>query len=253
MTPASTTTELPQPRTAQNRLSHWTQQRQLRRDLARRDRAAAAVRAAPDPNVHRRRARLVRGGWVQHGLFAHRMQRDELRATTGWNAFRNNGRPVAGACLVGRSRTPAAVWRRLNSDVATRQVPFLGIYLNDHLGGSTSGLELVRRTARAHADTAAGAPLRQLAGEIAEDRRTLVAIMRTLRVPVRHYKVLGGWAAEKAARLKPNGRLRQRSLSAPSWSSSRCCSASRASERAGGSCAGRPRWIDASIRLSLTT
>ena len=40
----------------------------------------------------------------------------------------------------------------VNSDVATRQLPFLGIYLNDHLGGSTSGLELVRRTARAHAD-----------------------------------------------------------------------------------------------------
>jgi hypothetical protein len=38
MTPASTTTELLQPRTAQNRLSRWTQQRQLRRDLARRDR-----------------------------------------------------------------------------------------------------------------------------------------------------------------------------------------------------------------------
>ena len=99
----------------------------------------------------------------------------------------------------------------LNSDVATRQLPLLGIYLNDHLAGSTSGLELVRRTARAHADTAAGPPLRQLASEIAEDRRTLLAIMRTLRVPVRHYKVLGGWAAEKAARLKPNGRLRQRS------------------------------------------
>jgi hypothetical protein len=44
---------------------------------------------------------LVRGGWVQNGWFAHRTERDELRATTGWNAYRNNGRPVAGACLVG--------------------------------------------------------------------------------------------------------------------------------------------------------
>jgi hypothetical protein len=35
--------------------------------------------------------------------------------------------------------------------------------------------------------------------------------MQTLRVPARRYKVLGGWAAEKAARLKPNGRLRHRS------------------------------------------
>jgi hypothetical protein len=99
----------------------------------------------------------------------------------------------------------------VNSDVATRRPQLLGIYLNDHLAGSTSGLELVRRTARAHADTAAGPPLRRLAGEIAEDRRTLLAIMRTLRVPVRRYKVLGGWVAEKVARLKPNGRLRRRS------------------------------------------
>ena len=43
MTPASTTTELPQPHTAQNRLSRWTQQRRLRRDLAHRDRAAAQL------------------------------------------------------------------------------------------------------------------------------------------------------------------------------------------------------------------
>ncbi len=99
----------------------------------------------------------------------------------------------------------------VNADMATRQLPLLGIYLNDHLAGSTSGLELVRRTARAHADTAAGPPLSRLAAEIAEDRRMLLAIMRTLRVPARHYKVLGGWVAEKVARLKPNGRLRRRS------------------------------------------
>ena len=34
-------------------------------------------------------------------MFAHHTERDELRATTGRNAFRNNGRPVAGGCLVG--------------------------------------------------------------------------------------------------------------------------------------------------------
>lgn len=39
----STTTELLPPRTAQNGLSGWTRQRRLRRDLARRDRAAAQL------------------------------------------------------------------------------------------------------------------------------------------------------------------------------------------------------------------
>jgi len=35
---------------------------------------------------------LVRGGWVQNGWFAHRTERDELRATTGWNAYRTGAR-----------------------------------------------------------------------------------------------------------------------------------------------------------------
>jgi hypothetical protein len=98
-----------------------------------------------------------------------------------------------------------------SSDTATQQLSLLGIYLNDHLGGSTGGLELVRRMARAQADTAAGEPLRQLASEIAADRQTLLTIMRSLGVPVRRYKVAAGWTAEKIGRLKPNGRLRQRS------------------------------------------
>jgi hypothetical protein len=96
-------------------------------------------------------------------------------------------------------------------DVKSRGRPLLGIYLNDHVGAATGGLDLVRRTARAHAGTAAGEPLRRLASEIATDRRALLTIMRTLGVPVRGYKVAAGWAAEKVGRLKPNGRLWQRS------------------------------------------
>jgi hypothetical protein len=102
MTPAATTTELLQPRTAQNRLSRWLRQRRLQRDLARRDHAAAQL-----AELHQIRAfivaahTLVRGGWVQNGWFVHRTERDELRATTGWSAYRNGGHPVVGACLVG--------------------------------------------------------------------------------------------------------------------------------------------------------
>ena len=87
----------------------------------------------------------------------------------------------------------------------------LGIYLNDHLAGATAGLELFRRAAGAHRDTQAGPVLERLAGETEVDRADLLGILRALNVPVRHYKVVGGWAAEKAGRLKPNGRLRSRS------------------------------------------
>lgn len=86
----------------------------------------------------------------------------------------------------------------------------LGIYLNDHLGGATGGRDLARRTAKAHRGTPAGGPLERVAAEIAEDRCALLGIMGELGVAVRRYKVVAGWAAEKAARIKLNGRVLRR-------------------------------------------
>lgn len=43
--------------------------------------------------------------------------------------------------------------------------------------------------------------------EIDEDRQTLLELMRRLEVGVDHVKVIVGWAAEKAGRLKLNGRV----------------------------------------------
>lgn len=87
----------------------------------------------------------------------------------------------------------------------------LAIYLNDHLAGATGGVDLARRAAKAFAGTADGVTLSRLANEIAADRDALLAMMRVLDVPVRTYKVYLGWAAEKAGRLKLNGRLLGRS------------------------------------------
>jgi len=95
-------------------------------------------------------------------------------------------------------------------DAPARSSP-LAIYLNDHLGGSTAGLELARRTARAHRGTPAGEVLGRIVAEIAEDMEALLRIMRALGVPVQRYKMAVGWVSEKAARLKPNGRLLRRS------------------------------------------
>ncbi|MGW1893407.1 hypothetical protein ACWCP6_24640 [Streptomyces sp. NPDC002004] len=87
----------------------------------------------------------------------------------------------------------------------------LSVYLNDHLGGSTSGVELSQRIAREHRSSVRAPELRQLAVAIAQDRESLLDLMAALDVSPRRYKVYGGWAAEKAARLKPNGRLLRRS------------------------------------------
>jgi hypothetical protein len=86
----------------------------------------------------------------------------------------------------------------------------LGVYLNDHLAGSTVGLELARRMA-ASAEPESVTVLRGLVTEIAEDRSALLAIMATLGIPVRGYKVFAAWAGEKLGRLKLNGHLLSRS------------------------------------------
>ena len=83
----------------------------------------------------------------------------------------------------------------------------LGIYLNDHLAGAVAGGDLARRLAGAERQEA----FERLATEIDEDRSALLDMMAALDVPVRRYKTVLAWAAEKVARLKPNGHLLTRS------------------------------------------
>jgi hypothetical protein len=83
----------------------------------------------------------------------------------------------------------------------------LVIYLNDHLAGATTGLELARRAAGANEGSELGDFLERLVDEIAEDRAELETIMRELDVGRDRLKVVAGWTAEKAGRLKLNGRL----------------------------------------------
>ena len=94
---------------------------------------------------------------------------------------------------------------------ASAEPELLGIYLNDHLAGATMGAELMHRLAGAKRESDDGPVLQRLAEEIDEDRAALIEIMTDLGVPVRQYKVALAWVAEKAGRLKPNGRLLERS------------------------------------------
>jgi hypothetical protein len=84
----------------------------------------------------------------------------------------------------------------------------LDIYLNDHLAGATVGVELSRRAANSNRGTPTGEYLERLHREVVEDRRTLMAVVRALGADASPAKPALAWAAEKAARLKLNGRLR---------------------------------------------
>ena len=83
----------------------------------------------------------------------------------------------------------------------------LHIYLQDHLAGATFGLQLVQRCQRNNEGSELAEPLAKLTAEIAEDRRTLQAIMRDVGAEASRTKVAAGWTLEKVRRLKPNGKL----------------------------------------------
>jgi hypothetical protein len=78
--------------------------------------------------------------------------------------------------------------------MASDRERLLGTYLNDHLAGSTLGVELARF-------------LTEIEKEIEEDRETLKQIMDRVGVGQDKKKQAFGWVGEKLGRLKPNNRL----------------------------------------------
>ena len=84
---------------------------------------------------------------------------------------------------------------------------YLSIYLNDHLAGSTVGVELSKRAASGNEDTEYGTFLSELSHEIAEDRASLERLMERLDVKKDRLKTTGAFLGEKVGRLKPNAHL----------------------------------------------
>ena len=84
----------------------------------------------------------------------------------------------------------------------------LPIYLNDHLAGSTLGVDLARRLRASNEDDPAFGPeLAELCAEIEADRETLKAVMDQLGVGQSKLKPLAAALGERLGRLKLNGRL----------------------------------------------
>jgi hypothetical protein len=86
---------------------------------------------------------------------------------------------------------------------------YLGIYLNDHLGGAAGGLDLACRLRSSNSDDPEmGEPLARLCAEIEADRETLVRLTERLGIRRDPIKPVLARLAERLGRLKPNGHLR---------------------------------------------
>jgi hypothetical protein len=75
----------------------------------------------------------------------------------------------------------------------------LGVYLNDHLAGSTAALELldVLRNVDGHEEWAS-----RVRTDIAEDRQELEQLMRHLGIAEKRVRQAAAWVTEKLAELK---------------------------------------------------
>jgi hypothetical protein len=100
------------------------------------------------------------------------------------------------------------VLRRVPSGYAAAMTNrYLGIYLNDQLAAGLLWRETARRAQRSNAGSDLGEALARVAAAIAQDVETFEAIMRRLGVRRNPVKTALAIGAERAGRLKLNGRL----------------------------------------------
>jgi hypothetical protein len=90
--------------------------------------------------------------------------------------------------------------------VDVRSIPFDGFVVVDVRGADRAAAEQNGDAGDRPAPGPTTGP-----ADPASGRRALLDFMAALGLPVRHYKLSAAWAAEKAARLKLNGRLLSRS------------------------------------------
>ena len=87
----------------------------------------------------------------------------------------------------------------------------LAIYLEDHHAAGVAGSRLAARLAATTASEGSEADLSRVLPEIAEDLATLESLMRRLGAKPNTMKDTIARVGERLGRLKPNGRLRERS------------------------------------------
>ena len=78
----------------------------------------------------------------------------------------------------------------------------LDSYLNDHLAGSVSALELIAHWVEVHKGEPVGSFFAETEREIKADQDTLRDVMRTLGVEESKVRQAGAWAAEKVGRAR---------------------------------------------------
>jgi hypothetical protein len=78
----------------------------------------------------------------------------------------------------------------------------LDSYLNDHVAGSVSALELLEHAIKVHKDKPLGAFFSDIEAEIRADQKTLRDVMDSLEIEESNLRKAGAWAVEKVGRAR---------------------------------------------------
>jgi hypothetical protein len=81
----------------------------------------------------------------------------------------------------------------------------LDTYLNDHLAGSTVGVELAHQIRERSQGSPLAEVMEALTRQIEEDRETLIGLMESIGTAKSPVKQAAGWVTEKASRVKFSG------------------------------------------------
>ncbi len=105
--------------------------------------------------------------------------------------------------------TGASLWCRAVSGEGGGMVSIdlLGIYLNEHLGGSIAGVEVAEKLRSKNEGTPFGTALAGLVLEVKEDRATLENLMDRLGIERNPAKQAAGRGLEKLGRLRTSKQL----------------------------------------------
>jgi hypothetical protein len=96
---------------------------------------------------------------------------------------------------------------RFGEGGAMVSIDLLGIYLNDHLGGSIAGVEVAEKLRSKNEGTPFGTTLAGLVLEVKEDRATLENLMDRLGIERNPAKQAAGRGLEKLGRLRTSKQL----------------------------------------------
>jgi hypothetical protein len=74
----------------------------------------------------------------------------------------------------------------------------LGVYLNDHLAGAATGVELAEKLRSKYHSPPVAADLSLLVADISEDRATLEGLMEGLGIDKSRMKQAAGWSSRSS-------------------------------------------------------